>query len=163
MWRVFYTTAKSEKRSERYLRDRGVISFVPTMEVVRQWSDRKKIVVEPLFRNYLFARVNESERIRVLQTPGIVRCLAYSGSMVTVSDEDIARIKHLEFAGPHLEVIQGRLPEGMPVVVTAGPMQGLKGELVEYRGQRRVVVNIDSIQRVLSIILPRDWVRAEAA
>ena len=133
------------------------------MEVVRQWSDRKKTIVEPLFRNYLFAHVDEWERIRVLEAPGIVHCLAFCGKPVTIPEEEITRIRYLEHAGSHLEVIQARLPKGVPVVVTEGLMQGLTGELLEYRGQRRVVVRIYSIRQVVSLNLPRDWVKAVAA
>ena len=67
-WLVFYTRPRTEKKAEQRLLDRGYNVLVPKAEEVRQWSDRKKKVIIPLFRGYLFAQVNERSRIDVLQT-----------------------------------------------------------------------------------------------
>ena len=85
-WRVFYTQARAEKKCEQRLGQRGVEVYLPTHKVVRQWKDRKKKVVEPLFRNYIFVRVDEQERLHVLQTPGIVRCVSFGGTPAEVDE-----------------------------------------------------------------------------
>ena len=54
IWRVFYTRARAEKKCEERLQDRRIEVLVPKKKEVRQWSDRKKEVTVPLFRNYLF-------------------------------------------------------------------------------------------------------------
>ena len=69
-WRVFYTQARAEKKCEQRLVQRRVEVYLPTHKVVRQWKDRKKKVVEPLFRNYIFVRVDEQERLHVLRNCG---------------------------------------------------------------------------------------------
>ena len=37
----------------------GVHVFLPLRRTLRQWSDRRRWVEEPLFPGYLFARVDE--------------------------------------------------------------------------------------------------------
>lgn len=160
VWRVFYTESRAEMKCETYLRRIGHEVFVPKTTVTRQWSDRKKRVIEPILRGYLFALVSESERLKVLQSPGIVRSVTFGGIPVAVRPEEIRRLELLQEAGPHLEAIDGLLPLGEAVVVSYGPMQGLEGEIVEYRGERIVIVRIDSIRMAVSVVLPVDWVRA---
>lgn len=160
VWRVFYTESRAEMKCEAYLRRVGTEAFVPKTMVTRQWSDRKKRIIEPILRGYLFAEVTENERLRVLQSPGIVRSVTFGGKPVSVRPEEIRRLELLQEAGPHLEAIDGLLPIGESVVVSHGPMQGLEGEIVEYRGERIVIVRIDSIRMAVSVVLPVDWVRA---
>ena len=163
LWRVFYTESRAEMTSEKYLGRIGFEAFVPKVTVTRQWSDRKKEIIEPILRGYLFAQVTESERLRVLQSPGIVRSVTFGGRPVSVRSEEIRRLEILQAAGPHLEAIDGLLPVGEAVVVAHGPMQGLEGEIVQYRGERIVIVRIDSIRMSVSVVLPVDWVRASRA
>ncbi len=92
-WRVFYTQARAEKKCEERLVQRRVEVYLPTHKVVRQWKDRKKKVVEPLFRNYIFARVDEQERLGVLKTPGIVRCISFGGTPAEVDQGEIEQLK----------------------------------------------------------------------
>lgn len=163
LWRVFYTESRAEMKCEAYLKRTGFEAFVPKVSVTRQWSDRKKLIVEPILRGYLFAQVTERERLNVLQSPGIVRSVTFGGKPVAVRPEEIRRLEILQEAGPHLEAIEGLLPVGEAVVVSRGPMQGLEGEIVQYRGERIVIVRLDSIRMAVSVVLPVDWVRASAA
>lgn len=93
VWRVFYTFPRAEKKYEQRLSDSGIETYLPKHTVVRQWSDRKKKVVEPLFRNYIFARVDERDRLRALRTDGIVRCVSFQGQPAVVRDEEIEQIR----------------------------------------------------------------------
>lgn len=161
-WRVFYTFPRAEKKCEKRLADRNIEVFLPTYTVVRQWSDRKKKVVEPLFRNYIFARVHERDRLRVLQTDGIVRCVTFDGSPAVVSDEEIDSIRRaISSEGEFAVVDYVPRPEvGTKVVVTEGPMNGLRGEVQEHRGQTHLLVAIAAIRQAIRINIPAQWVQA---
>jgi transcription antitermination factor NusG len=160
VWRVFYTFPRAEKKCEKRLTDGGIETFLPKHTVIRQWSDRKKEVVEPLFRNYIFARVDERDRLRALQTDGIVRCVSFQGRPAVVRDEEIEQIRlAIEHGGDFAVVDYAPRPVvGAEVVVTEGPLQGLRGEIREHRGQTNVLVAISVIRQALRVNVPAAWV-----
>lgn len=161
VWRVFYTFPRAEKKCETRLSERGIETFLPKHTVVRQWSDRKKEVVEPLFRNYIFARVDERDRLRALQTDGIVRCVSFQGKPAVVRDEEIEQVRlAIEHGGEFAVVDYAPRPDvGAEVVVTEGPLQGLRGEIREHRGQTNVLVAISVIRQALRVNVPAAWVQ----
>lgn len=161
VWRVFYTFPRAEKKCEKRLNEGGIEVYLPKHTVVRQWSDRKKKVVEPLFRNYIFARVDERDRLRVLQTDGIVRCVAFQGKPAMVRDEEIEQIRLAVDSGGDFAVVDyvPRPKVGATVVVTEGPLSGLRGEVHEHRGQTNVLVVISAIRQALRVNVPGAWVQ----
>lgn len=160
VWRVFYTFPRAEKKCEDRLCDRQIEVFLPKCSVYRQWSDRKKKVIEPLFRNYIFARVNERDRLRVLQTDGIVRCVGFNGQPAVVDDQEINHIRlTITNAGEFAVVDYAPRPDvGTAVVVTEGPLSGLRGEVREHRGQTHVLVAVAAIRQALRVNVPASWV-----
>ncbi len=48
-WYVAYTYPKAEKRVQTRVRELGIDSFLPLRKVRKKWSDRVKIIEEPLF------------------------------------------------------------------------------------------------------------------
>lgn len=161
LWRVFYTFPRAEKKCERRLIDQNIDAYLPKHTVVRQWSDRKKKVVEPLFRNYIFARVDERQRLKVLQTDGIVRCVAFQGKPAIVQEEVIEQLRLALEKGDGFAVVDyvPRPKIGTTVVVTEGPMRGLRGEVQEHRGQTHVLVAIPAIKQALKVNVPAAWVQ----
>jgi len=162
VWRVFYTRARAEKKCETRLEQRSVEVFLPKRAVVRQWADRTKKVIEPLFRNYIFARVDEAERMRVLRTNGIVRCVTFRGEPARLRDEEVDQLRLTQGAPDRLSVMDLRPPVGTEVTVTGGPLQGLSGEVTEHRGQVHVLVRVESIRQAVKVEVPADWVEQQA-
>ena len=164
-WRVFYTRARAEKACETQLDNRGVDVLCPKQKVVRQWSDRKKEVVEPLFRNYLFAYVTERERLHVLRTNGIVRCVHFHGQPATLRPEVVADLKKVQTAPDRLSAVDLRPPVGTTVTITDGPpgLRGLTGELREHRGQTSVLVRVELLRQAVRIQVAGDWVAPAAS
>lgn len=156
---MFYTHARAEKKCEKRLHNRRIDVLLPTRTVVREWSDRKKEVVEPLFRNYIFARVDEKDRLRVLQTPGIVRCVSFRGEPARLREEEVEQIKRTQEAPDRLSVVDLRPPVGATVTVTDGPLQGLTGEVQEHRGQTYVLVRVEAIRQAVKVQVPADWIK----
>lgn len=161
-WRVFYTASRSEKKCEERLLQRHINVFLPKYEVVRQWKDRKKKILEPLFRNYIFAQVNEKERLEALETPGIVRCVFFNGKSAEISNEEIEKLKITQNDSKRLSLLGHWMPPiGEQVKVVEGPLKGLSGEVIEQRGQVYVLVRIDAIRQVVKINVPSSWVRPQ--
>jgi transcription antitermination factor NusG len=154
-WRVFYTRARAEKTCEQRLTDARIEVFLPKHTVVRQWSDRRRSVSQPLFQNYIFARVDERERIAVLRSPGIVRCVAFGGRPATVTQDEIDRLRIMQTRPEWLEPVEALLPGvGNDVTIDSGPLRGLSGVVVEHRGDTHLVVQIPSVKQAVKVILP---------
>jgi transcription termination/antitermination protein NusG len=92
-WYAVYTHAKWEKKVAALLTHKNIENYCPLNKVMRQWSDRKKIVYEPLFTCYVFIRVSEKERIPVLQTDGVLNYVSWQGKPAAIRDAEIELIK----------------------------------------------------------------------
>lgn len=160
VWRVFYTMARAEKKCEERLRERDFEVLLPKYIALRQWKDRKKKVVEPLFRNYIFARVNERERLQVLEVDGIVRTVSFGGRLAEVAVHEIEQLQIALRDPERLGLVDFPLPAtGTMVKVTDGPLRGLEGEVTEHRGQEYVVVRVSAIQQAVRVTLPGQWLQ----
>lgn len=161
-WRVFYTRSRTEKQCEKRLEQQDIDAFLPKNEVVRQWKDRKKKVIEPLFRNYIFAHIDEQERLAVLKTPGIVRCVSFGGMLAEVDPAEVEQLKIAQQDPARLRLVDGPLlPLGETVTITEGPLRGLCGEVSEHRGQYHLIIRITAIQQAVRVHVPTAWVKPD--
>jgi transcription antitermination factor NusG len=139
--------------------EQRIDAFLPKCVVIHQWKDRKKKIVEPLFRNYIFAYVDETERLRVLQTQGIVRCVVFGGRLAEVQELEIEQLKIMQQAPERLSPMGQWLPPiGGRVTVVQGALRGLVGEVMERRGQLYVIVRVEAIQHAVKVRVPVAWV-----
>ena len=92
-WTAFYTRPRNEKKVAERLSERGYIVYCPTRIVIKQWSDRKRKVKEPLFTSYIFAMVDELERQEILRDQGIVSSVFWLKKPVIIRDVEIEAIR----------------------------------------------------------------------
>lgn len=144
-WYACYTKPRAEKATEIRLREAGVECYLPLQRTRRRWSDRMKWVDEPLIRSYIFVRVNDRNYRNVLFIEGFLRFIVFENKAVPIPDEQIELIKMLLVQEIELEVTAENFEPGHEVEVMAGPLIGLKGELVETRGSKRVLVRLGQI------------------
>jgi len=71
-WYAVYTRPRWEKKVAGSLTRKKIENYCPFNRVLHQWSDRKKIVLEPLFTSYLFVRISGEEQLAVRQTEGVI-------------------------------------------------------------------------------------------
>jgi transcription antitermination factor NusG len=147
-WYALYTRSRHERTVEGQLCDKGIAHYLPLRKILRQWSDRKKWVEEPLFRCYIFIHGDESERYRALQSVGAVRIIGFGGKPAVVQDEEIERIKRILAEEPDAEACV--IPEmGSEVEIIRGPLAGISGKLVEVQNEKRLIVMVQSIRQAL--------------
>lgn len=151
-WYAVYTHPRAEKRAYAQLLEKGIETYLPLLRTLRQWSDRKKWVEEPLFRSYLFVYVSEKEYFDVLNTPGVVRYITFEGKAVPVPQKQIDAIKYfLNEETPETLPDPSSLAPGQTVEIVRGPLNGLKGELVDMQGQHKVRIQIDALGQYLHL------------
>lgn len=148
-WYAAYTCSRHEKQVSRQLCDRRIDCFLPTYQSVRRWKDRRKEVEFPLFPGYVFVRIREAERLRVLQVSGVVQLVTFNGRPAALDSDEIESLRHGIANGvapephPYLKV-------GRRVRVKYGPLAGVEGFLVRCKDRYRVVISIDLIMRSIA-------------
>ena len=135
-WTAFYTKPRNEKKAAERLAKNGFEVYCPTRTVVKQWSDRKKKVSEPLFTSYLFAKVNELTRMEILLDSGIISNVYWLGQPAVIRDIEIQEIKSFLEDYSSCEIELKDLTGGNNVIVESGPLSGQTGIIRHIQGNR---------------------------
>jgi transcription antitermination factor NusG len=149
-WYAAYTRSRHEKVVAEALEKRTVEHFLPLYETMRKWKNGRFKVQLPLFPGYLFVRIALSERLRVLQVPGVVRLVGFNGVPAALPQAEVEIIRSALRKGIEAEP-HPYLKVGQRVRITSGPMEGLQGILLRRRGRPRVVVSVDLIMRSVAL------------
>lgn len=152
-WYAVYTKPRNEKKLTQRLQERGIEAYVPLRRTLKQWSDRKKFVEEPMIPSYAFVRINAVQYDTVLNTPGAVRYIWFGGKPATIPDVQIESLKILTGSGVEAETMTGSLPKGSRVRVVSGPLTGFTGLLIQHAGRRRVVLQIDHLEKMFLLTI----------
>ncbi|MFC0514589.1 UpxY family transcription antiterminator [Mucilaginibacter angelicae] len=145
LWYPVYTNPRAEKRAYEALIGKGISAYLPLHRQLKQWSDRKKWVEEPVIRSYLFVNITEQQRGEVLMTKGVSRFLYFSGKPAVMPDKQIHELKLLMASPYELEVTEEELQPGEKIIIRAGALKGLTGEIVSYRSQKQLIVRLETI------------------
>lgn len=139
-WFAVYTKPRWEKKVASLLDDNGIENYCPLNRVVKQWSDRKKVILEPLFKSYVFVRVKDSEKWDLKNINGILNFVYWLGKPAKIKDEDIFTIKKFlnEFSDVQIEEVSG-LTVNSKVRIKQGLLMNYNGVLVEINGSRAKV------------------------
>ena len=149
-WYAVYTRAQHEKRVAELLAQRAVEHFLPVYETVHRWKDRKMRLQLPLFPGYLFVRIALNDRLGVLQVPSIVRLVGFNCGPKALADEEVEGLRRALAEGVRAEP-HPYLKVGRRVRITAGPLEGREGILKRWKGDLRVVLSTDLIQRSILV------------
>ena len=149
-WFALYTCANREKRVAAQFEARGVEHFLPLYRSMRKWSDRRVQLDLPLFPGYLFARFAPSARLRVLEAPGVVRLVGFSGQPCALPEEEIESLRAAIGGALRFEP-HPYLTVGSRVRVVRGPLAGVQGILVRKKNICRVVLSLDLIARSAAV------------
>ena len=153
-WYAVQTRARHEKVVAYRFQERGIETFLPLVNEVHRWSDRKKIVQSPLFSCYVFARIcpTNVDRMRLLRVDGVLTLVGKRGEGTPIADDQIESVKCLIDQrmswSPH-----PFLKIGQRVRVRNGALHGMEGILLSRNGDKTLVVSIDAIQRSLAVRL----------
>lgn len=149
-WYAFYTRPRFEKKVDLMLREKGLESYLPLRTVHRRWSDRWKKVEQPLFSCYVFVKIALRDKIYAVQTDGVVRMVSFNGTPSPIPDDEINAVKNVLEHADSFETTH-YLAIGQMVEVIRGSLEGIRGTLVEHRGQKRLLVAIEQIRQAISV------------
>ncbi len=159
-WHVIYIRPRSEKKAYLDLLDNGVDTYLPLIKTLKQWSDRKKWVEEPLFKSYLFVRVSPKEYFTALNASVYtIRYITFEGKAVPVPEQQIEAIKTFITQEETRNVDLSDYKPGKSVEVIEGPMKGLQGNMVRVLGKQKIRVEIEGVGKALFIEIPAAFLR----
>ncbi len=158
-WYALHTRSRFESVVNDGLVKKKVEVYLPRITVPSKRRDRRKMIQIPLFPGYIFVRtdLNPYQQLEIVKTVGVVRFIGNREGPLPVGDEAIASLKIM--VASDQEIITGhKLRQGDLVRVIAGPMAGVIGTFVRYRGQGRVVVNIEALGQYAAVEIDMDAV-----
>lgn len=134
-WYAVYTRARWEKKVAELLTKRKVDVFCPLNKVMRQWADRKKMILEPLFTSYVFVHASEADYLTIKQTEGIINFVYWLGSPAVIKDEEIYAIK--DFLSEHADVKLEKVDINVSdkVRITDGLLVHREGDVLEVKSK----------------------------
>jgi transcriptional antiterminator NusG len=159
MWYAVYTLPNNEKSLVKQLNIRQIESFLPTWESARTWKNRQRVrVVQALFPSYLFVRIRDAERSKVLQSPGALRIIGNCRGQLSIADSEIEFLRS-DFSRQRVEPYR-ELVVGRRVRIKSGPMQGVQGTVVQKGNSMRFVLSIEMINQNVAMKVSGDEIEA---
>ena len=153
-WHVLYTRPRHEKKLKDFLAERGVQVYLPLYRTIRQWSDRKKKVEEPLFKSYLFVKADELNHFTILNAPGAVKFVHFGEEIATISNKEVEVIEQILKFPERVEVEDYTFFTGDKIKIASGPFKGIEGTLISIKGRNRLIIQIEQLGKNLAIDVP---------
>lgn len=148
-WFAVQTRPRWEKKVASTLDTMGIENYCPLYKVVRQWSDRKKTILEPVFKSYVFIRISDKRKWEVKKVNGILNYVYWLGKPAHVRDEEINIIRKFLNEFDDISVEKKNFHLNAKVRIKQGVLMNYEGMVVEVSGNR-VIVKIESMDLQLS-------------
>jgi transcription antitermination factor NusG len=149
-WFAVYTNSCQEKRVAEHCQVRNIEAFLPVYRSTRRWKNGCTVSLDrPLFPGYVFTKVSQFHRVRVLELPGVVTIVGAGRQPTPLPDADIQALRDgidLMNVEPH-----PYLKVGEKVKIRTGPFEGMGGILVRKKNGLRVVLTVDLIMKSISV------------
>jgi transcription antitermination factor NusG len=143
-WFAVYTKPRCEKKVHALFEANRWVSYCPMTKTQKKWSDRYKMVEEPLFKSYVFIYIQENQISEVRMLDGVVNFVYWLGQPARIRESEILTIR--KFMHEYRDVRAERLEiiPGQRVVVNSGLMMDREGSVIKVF-KNKVVVALEDI------------------
>ena len=156
-WYAIYVRSRHEKSVHSELQKKGIESSLPLTIVTRQWSDRRKKVEVPLFRGYVFVKIDiKNEKLPVLTTSGVVKFVMFNNVTVRIPKDQMYWLQQM-IASDLLLSQEQDFPVGTEIDVMFGPLKGMRGRVKQKNSKTKLVVWFDAIMQGVSVEIDPTW------
>lgn len=153
-WLAIYTRPRWEKKVNQLLTEKGFESYCPLNKVRRKWSDRVKIVEEPLFKSYVFVKATDEDRTEVRMTTGAINFVYWNGKPAVIREKEINAIKRFLNEYENVEARPVDVKVNQRVRITNGSFMDQEGKVLDIK-HKLVKVAIDSLGYILVAYIER--------
>lgn len=151
---AIYTRPRWEKKVNSILQEKGFESYCPLNKVRRKWSDRIKVVEEPLFKSYVFVKISDKERSAVRLINGTLNFVYWDGKPAVIKEREIVTIKRFLDEYENVEARPMEIKLHQRVRITNGTLMDQEGKVIDIR-HKKVKVAIDSLGYILVAYIER--------
>jgi len=132
-WFVLYTRPGCERKVAELLEKKHVEVFCPLSKTNKQWSDRKKPALQPLFSSYVFVFITPDKQRLVRQTDGVINFIHWLNKPAVICQEEIDTIRNFlkEYDFVRLEKTSINMNDRVRII--NGPLMMWEGTVVEIR------------------------------
>lgn len=150
-WYAVQTGHRCEQRVALGLTNKGFKTYLPLLREVHQWKDRRKIIEVPAFSGYLFMHYEPTlrNRVKVLETNGIVRLLGGNHEPSRISQDEIDAVRRTLNSNTPCDRCDALTP-GTLIQVMRGPLAGIRGRLARIKNSFRLIVTIPAFSQAIS-------------
>lgn len=158
-WYVLYTRTQLQFKAEEQLKEINIITYLPTHYVFKKWSDRKKKVLEPVFKGYIFIHATEKERIKATEVAAVIKCVFFDGKPAEIKCKEMESLQSLLSTHQEEIMIANYIEIGKKVKIIRGPLEGVEGVvLISDKKGQRLGITIELLQRTVSVHLSSDHI-----
>jgi transcription antitermination factor NusG len=143
-WYAIYTRARWEKKVVRQLEDKGIEHYCPLVREERQWSDRKKTILEPLFTGYVFVRISDKDALSVKKLDGCINFVYWLSKPAVIRGEEIDAIRQFLLDHERIQLEKMRVNLDDRVRIMSGPFMEKEGMIIGIK-TRTVKVLLPSL------------------
>jgi transcription antitermination factor NusG len=148
-WYAFYTLPRSEKKVAERLGKKNQEYYLPLIKTMKQWSDRKKMVIEPVFKSYIFVKINNQDIPKILSIEGVLKVISFGAIPQKIPEDQLNYLRLLLESPGEIEV-KNIFKTGDKVRVIQGPLNGAIGYL-SNDSPKNFRVNIDIVGQSVAI------------
>jgi transcription termination/antitermination protein NusG len=151
-WFAVTTRSRHEKVAATTCHSQGITCFLPMIEEVRHWSDRKQRIASPVFPGYLFVCIERTPeaQVRVLRVPGVADFVKNRQGPMAVAEYELENVRKVLSRGMPV-VAHPSLTAGDYVRVIRGPLAGVEGTFVRTGGRSRILISVQLIQQAVAV------------
>lgn len=157
-WFAVYTKSQCEKKVAGLFAKKDIEHYCPLNRIVRQWSDRKKIIMEPLFKSYVFVRIHDRQANDVLKTDGVINFVHWLQKPAVIRDEEIEAIRQFMAQNEHVQLEKTEVRVNDQVKIIYGPFVDQFGKVVEVE-EKTVKMILPAMGYALVVKVPKERVR----
>jgi transcriptional antiterminator RfaH len=134
-WYALYTKPRKEQKVAYQLEQLGFTIYLPLKVEIKQWSDRKKKVVSPLFSSYVFIQIEESKRAEVFIIDGVLNYVFWLGNPAIIRNSEMELMRN-EIDKPNSEITITNLQSGDFVQLQQGIFKGQSATIEHISKQK---------------------------
>jgi transcriptional antiterminator RfaH len=151
-WHVIYTRPKQERKIANELFKKQITYFLPVINTVRQWHDRKKVIQTPLFPSYIFVCLKDKlEFFNSESITGVCSFVKFGKLHAKVDQSTIDQISLVVNSDMQTDISCDYYKPGEKLFIKDGPRNGLSCELINKNGKDKYLVRVDLLNRNLLI------------
>jgi transcription antitermination factor NusG len=156
-WFAIRVKSQCERLVSDTLRQRGYEEFYPQYWSRRLWSDRVKLMQRPLFAGYIFCRFDMDQRRSILDVPGVFHIVGHGKRPLPIDLAEIEALRVVDRSGQTVSP-WGGLEVGQIVRIEVGPMSGIQGTLLRFKGTSLLILGVKLLNRSVAVQVDESWV-----